>query len=409
MANKGLKSLSESLPNFSNQALENAINDLKIGWVAKSIQLDTDIENNIILTASQKNDLKDTINNIGYLNAGGFLGDLLRHTNTIIDGSILPIDNTVANPTVGTFLEILQLVQSVQSLVPDLLGVTAEEKSRGVNDHLGTLNNIFIATEDSSQPTFTSIRDSIIFITNASLATEALLETAIDNLSAFLNEVVGDSTDFQQTLDGFATAVATANTNFDTALQAQPYAIKRSQLILDRDSINSQVSLENSNLTDIRTYTETLADNISFTSLAEDEKLRKLMANVAQDSNWISYFNNFEEDQFNLNPIYNTDADSSKEGIINAVLVSRGLPDVVDFNDVEAVANKAIRDDRIDTAGFSSLTPGEIIRRSLTQLSLDTFGNLLNQSERLLNNLNKRDRDIVRQQLDLNQETDTLS
>mgnify|MGYP003317104697 CR=1 FL=1 len=69
---------------------------------------------------------------------------------------------------------------------------------------------------------FTSIRDSIIFITNASLATEALLETAIDNLSAFLNEVVGDSTDFQQTLDGFATAVATANTNFDTALQAQP-------------------------------------------------------------------------------------------------------------------------------------------------------------------------------------------
>ena len=168
MANKGLKSLSESLPNFSNQALENAINDLKIGWVTKSIQLDTDIENNIILTASQKNDLKDTINNIGYLNAGGFLGDLLRHTNTIIDGSILPIDNTVANPTVGTFLEILQLVQSLQSLVPDLLGVTAEEKSRGVNDHLGTLNNIFIATEDSSQPTFTSIRDSIIFITNAS-------------------------------------------------------------------------------------------------------------------------------------------------------------------------------------------------------------------------------------------------
>ena len=82
---------------------------------------------------------------------------------------------------------------------------------------------------------------------------------------------------------------------------------------------------------------------------------------------------------------------------------------MVDFNDVEAVANKAIRDDRIDTAGFSSLTPGEIIRRSLTQLSLDTFGNLLNQSERLLNNLNKRDRDIVRQQLDLNQETDTLS
>jgi hypothetical protein len=64
MANKGLKSLVESEPNFSNQALENAINELKIGWVTKSFTLDTDIEDNIVLSTSQKNDVKDTINNI---------------------------------------------------------------------------------------------------------------------------------------------------------------------------------------------------------------------------------------------------------------------------------------------------------------------------------------------------------
>ena len=62
--NKGLKSLAESTPNFSNQALENSINELKIGWVAKSIELDTAITNNSVLTTTQKNDVKDTINNV---------------------------------------------------------------------------------------------------------------------------------------------------------------------------------------------------------------------------------------------------------------------------------------------------------------------------------------------------------
>ena len=30
---KGLKTLVENTPDFSNQALENAVNELKIGWV----------------------------------------------------------------------------------------------------------------------------------------------------------------------------------------------------------------------------------------------------------------------------------------------------------------------------------------------------------------------------------------
>ena len=61
MANKGLLSLAESDPNFSNQALENAIDQLKIGWVSKSIDLDTAIADNTVLTTSQKTDLKRTL------------------------------------------------------------------------------------------------------------------------------------------------------------------------------------------------------------------------------------------------------------------------------------------------------------------------------------------------------------
>ena len=84
--NKGLASLADNQPNFSNQALENAITELKLGWAIKSSELDTAIQDNNVLTTSQKNDLKDDINNIAHLNIGRVLGDLIRHTNTILDG-----------------------------------------------------------------------------------------------------------------------------------------------------------------------------------------------------------------------------------------------------------------------------------------------------------------------------------
>ena len=52
--NKGLLSLVENTPNFSNQALENAVDTLKVGWVIKSSHLDS-LTYTTILTASQKN------------------------------------------------------------------------------------------------------------------------------------------------------------------------------------------------------------------------------------------------------------------------------------------------------------------------------------------------------------------
>jgi len=410
--NKGLKSLAEASPNFSNQALENAINELKIGWASKSIELDTAIENNSVLTTSQKNDLKDTINNVAYLNVGRYLGDMVRHTNKILDGSIIPGDSAVVTEDngQGTFLEILQSVQSLQSTIPELFGVPAAEKNRSVDDHLGILNNKFTSTDDSSRPIFTTLKESIIFINAAALSADTDLQTAIDNLKSFINSVVADSTDFQQTLDTFATAVATAATSFDTALQTHPYSIKRTQMIVDREKIVTQLTLENSNITTIRTYTETLSDNSAYVSLAEDSELRKLMAKVAQDANWQEYFNSYDTNEENINPIYNTENDSNKSAIIDQVLADSGLPDVIDHLDLEAVADKSERDDRIDTKNYDRYTTEQRITKSCEQLGLTTANRSIgDQSKRLLDNMNQHDRDLIARQLDLNESSNTLS
>ncbi len=407
--NKGLKSIAESSPNFSNQALENAVDTLKVGWVIKSSQLDTDIQNNTVLTTSQKNDLKDDINNLTHINIGRTLGDLIRHSASIIDGSIVPVD-PADNPVAHTFLEILQNVQTIQGLVPEIQGVPASEKSRDVNDHLGTLNNIFVTTEDSTAPVFTSLLESINFIVTANLATETALETAYDDLRNFINGVVGDSTDFQQTLDTFATAVATAHTNFNNALAAEPLLTHKNNLIAMREKINVQVALENSNLTSILTFVDTLSSNLSFSALAEDSELRKVMANVAQNTNWQTYFNDYEANQANLNPVYTTDTDSDKSAIIDQVLAGSGLPDVTDATDLAAVANKAQRDSRINTANYDRFTVEQQITKSCEQLGITTANRTINSlSNTLLNNMNQHDRDEIAKQLDLNESADTLS
>ncbi len=410
--NKGLASLADNQPNFSNQALENAVNTLKVGWVTKSFELDSVIASNGVLTTSQKNDLKDDINNVTHLNLGRTLGDLLRHTATIIDGSIIPgnADITSGPNGQGTFLEILGSVQGLQITIPSLNGVPASDKKRAVNDHLGTLNNIFLETEDSSAPVFTSLLESINFIVTADLATETALETAYDNLKAFINSVEGDSTDFQQTLDTFATAVATAHTNLNNALAAQPLLTHKNNLIAQREKINVQVALENSNITGLRTYVESLTNNLAFTSMASDPTLRRLMTKVAQNKQWQTYFENYENEQDNLNPIYTTDTDSDKGTLVDQIYANSGLPDVLESFDLVAVAEKAQRDSRIDTAGFDSLTESQIITKACEQVGIVTANrDIFGLSESLLNNMNQHDRDEIARRLDLNESANTLS
>ena len=406
--NKGFLSIVENTPNFSNQALENSVGTLKLGWVLKSSQLDSLIVTNSILTASQKTDLKADINNLSHINLGRVLGDLIRHSATIIDATIIPVGTNETQTE--TFLSILQNVQTVQGLIPELYGVPAEDKARAVNDHLGTINNIFVDTEDSSAPVFTSLLESINFIVTANLATETALETAYTNLINFINDMVADSTDFQTTLDSLAAAVATAHTNLNTALAAEPLLTHKNRLITMMNEINAQITLENANLVGLETFIETLSSNQSFASLAEDTTLRRLMSKVAQDKNWQTYFEDYETNQNNLNPIYTTNTDSDKDAIIDQVLADSGLPDVTDATDFEAVAAKARRDDRIDTAGYDRLTVEKQISDASKQLLITTANRtIFSLSNTLLNNMNKRDRDKIAKQLDLNQSANTLS
>tara|TARA_R110001592_G_scaffold9047_3_gene48506 strand:+ start:304 stop:1545 length:1242 start_codon:yes stop_codon:yes gene_type:complete len=409
---KGLKTLAGTTPNFSNQNLENAVNSLKIGWVTKTFTLDTAIKTNNVLTDTQKNDARLTINNQPHLNIGRYMNDLLDHTGSILDGSIIPGDITIetTDQGQGTFIEILQTIHGLQTLIPELYGVSAGEFSRDVNDHLGTLNNKFLETEDSSQPVLTSLKESISFIHANTVATDTAYQAALTNMTNFVDSVVADSTDFQQTLNTFATAVATAATNFNTALAAEPYLTKRTLLIADNEAIDVQVTLEKANCSSLRTYIESLTNHLSFTSLAEDDQLRLLMTRISQNANWKKYFIDYEENLANINPIYTTSTDSNKSSIIDAVLRDSGLPDVLDFVELEGVANKAKRDSRIDTAGYDKLTAEQVIADACKQLNIDTANrSVYNQSESLLNNLNARDREIIAEQLDLNEDADTLS
>ena len=423
--NKGLKSLVESTPNFSNQALENAINEIKAvdkddghQFILSQFAVDEAIRDNTVLTQTQKNDALETLYNAQpHLQIGRYLTDIIRHTNTILDGSIIP-----GNPDVvtgedgqGTFSEILQLVQGLQQTIPAQFGLTAAEQSKDVNDHLGSLNNIFTTTDDSSAPVFTRLKRIMELIDTNSRTTSAL-NLAISNtatanfaIKTFLAGVVADSTDFQTTLDNRINTAVGFYSTLQTRLSEIP-GDPTTDLVAIREEINVQVALENTNLTGILDYVSTLSDNIAFTSLAEDDTLRDLMANVAQNTNWQTYFTNYDQEKANSNPIYTTNTDSDKSSIIDQVLADSGLPDVTDPTDLEAVAAKAQRDTRIDTANYDRFNTERKIIKSCEQLGITTSNRTLSALSRtLLNNMNQHDRDEIARQLDLNESANTLT
>jgi len=420
---KGLKTLAENTPDFSNQALGNAINDIKTkvnsDWVTRTFDVDQAIEDNNVLTLTQKNDVKETINNVPHLNIGRYLNDVIRHTNTILDGTII----VRANPDVEdvpTFLEILQTVQSIQTLIPSLFDVTAGEKNRDVNDHFGTLNKIFSETEDSSKPVLESITEHLLTLNRHNvnaIKDDGDIEVALDNLKNFIDSVVADSTDFQQTLNTYATQVNLGFRGINLfLLNAGIYGENTdiqalgTGLIADREKVVTQMNLEISNLSGIRDYVNGLTNHMGYTSLAEDEELRKLMVNLSQNANWKNYFVDYTSNWANLNPMYNTNTDSDKASVIDRVLRDAGLPDVVDHVNLDGVANKAKKDDRINTENFDSYMVETIITKCCEQLGISTTNrSVFHQSELLLNNLNDRDRQKIADALDLNESSNTLS
>lgn len=422
---KGLSSLANATPNFSNQALENAINDIKAidkddghQFILSQFLLDTAIHNNTVLTTSQKNDVLDTLYGAQpHLQIGRYLSDTIRHTNTIIDGSIIPGDPNIVTGEQGQgkFIEILQMVQGLQSSIPEVYGVTAANKARSVNDHFGILNNMFATSEDSTTPVFPRLKEIMQLIDTTSRTTGTLnlaitnAATANLNLRTFLSGIRDDSTDFQTTLDNRVNSVVTMFSTLNTRI-AQIPGDPTVDLISIRDRIVTQQTLENSNITSLRTYTETVSNNSAFSALAEDPNLRKLLAKVAQNADWQNYFNQYEKNQSYQNPIYTTNTDSDKSSTIDLVLASRGLPDVTDHFDFISVAKKATQDSRIDTKNFDLLTTEEIITKSCEQLGIITSNRLVeDQSRSLLENMNNNDRQVIADELDQNEDVETLS
>ena len=421
--NKGLASLIDTDPNLSNQAQENAINDIKAvdkddgyQFIKSQFDVDTAIHNNTVLTASQKNDALATIYAAQpHLQIGRYLNDTIRHTNTILDGSIMPFDPTLETKTF-TFIEALQTVDALQTTIPQILGVPASTKSRGVNDHFGLLNNMFTRSEDSTQPVFTRLKELMQLIdttarTNGTLATgTAAVRYSNTQLVTFLAGVRDDSTDFQTTLDNrvnqSAGNMASLNTRIGDAIQGDIIA----ELVSIRDKIVTQQTLENSNIVSLRTYIESITNNDALAGLAEDKDMRELLTKVAQNTLWQNYYNDYETNKARLNPVYEISTDSDKSSVIDAVLQSRGLPDVSDYLDFAAVANKTKRDDRIDTKNYDLYSDEQIITKSCEQLGIVTANRSIeDQSNSLLNNMNERDRSVVATELDQNEDVNTLS
>jgi hypothetical protein len=176
-----------------------------------------------------------------------------------------------------------------------------------------------------------------------------------------------------------------------------------------REEIENQKLLEISNLSGIRTYVESLTNHFTYTSLAEDTSMQNLLMNVSQNEDWKNYFKNYDTEFAKLNPKYIANTDSDKASIIERTLKEQGLPDVLDHIDIDLVANKAMKNSRIDTAGFAKLTANQIIKKCCEQLNLRTDGIVYQQSERLLNNLNAHDRQVIADAIDSNEDADTLS
>ena len=193
-------------------------------------------------------------------------------------------------------------------------------------------------------------------------------------------------------------------------MQLGEYASRRTQLINDRNSIVTQQTLENSNIISLRTYIESITNNDTLAGLAENKDLRELLTNVSQNTAWQNYYNDYETNVSRLNPVYEISTDSDKSSVIDAVLQSRGLPDVTNYLDFPAVANKAKRDTRIDVKNYDFYSIEQIITKSCEQLGIITANRIIqDQSNILLNNMNDNDRAIVANELDLNESTNTLS
>ena len=403
MIKQGLKSLASNTPNFNNNAVSVMIADTNLGYASASYDLAKTIRNNSVLTTSQKNDVKSTVNTKPYLNIGQLFDDLDIHTDKILTGELG--DETVSGSNDrGTFLEHMQLVDSIQSLVPSLFGNTASAIAKGEDDYFGTLRL-------SINANMNLIRDNLKSINNASMSADTNYRTACTNLKNFIESTKDDSTDFQQTLNTFASAVATAQNSLDIALANEPFLTMKNTLISNRDIINDQITKEIANLGAIRSYTKSLVEIQSYTSLAENTKLNDLIKQSSGSTAWQDYYSKYNERKAQSNPLFDTTSDSTSDVIVEQVLRVRGLPDVTNSLDLESVRVKLLKDVRISSKiSTKDKTTAQLIEDGCRFVGIETQGlDVYNQSRLLLANMNENDIKLIKEELANNQSVNTLT
>jgi hypothetical protein len=207
-------------------------------------------------------------------------------------------------------------------------------------------------------------------------------------------------------------AFEAASNNFNIVLSTTAYSRQKTILIENRSIIQEQITKEKNNLGSIRTYSESLANLITYQGLSRNDTIRDLLSKTAQTPAWNDYFENYQTRFDQQNPIYNNSmSDSATEEIINTALRLKGLPDVKDYVDLVSVARKALRDVRLKTKiNDSGKNAIQIIKESCEKLGINIAGkDVYAQSESLLRNMNDNDREIVKQELSLHQQVNTLS
>jgi hypothetical protein len=409
--NKGLKTLADNTPNFSGASTQTLIDavigaDSTTNFASRVYYLIHKAEASADITNAQRADLNDSLDVQSHLNTGRYFYNLEQQTANILNGSLGEPD---IEGTTGTFLEHLALAQSFTGTIPSLLGVTADSLNKGLAGHFGTLNG----TVDAS---LRSLKETVDRITSFVLSEDTAYQSAVQAVSDFIDTMDGSSTTDISTYNALLSALETASNNFNTALTAGYLSADRTVLINVRTAVNTQITLEQTNLSTINTYEATLNNTASYLNFAGDADVRSLLIRASQNADWKSYFENYETNIASDNPIFNTtQADSSTESVIDTVLRMRGLPDVTDYVDVDSVAKKATRDTRLagqlTYAGVIAGSVSEnIIKKACGLLGLTTANrDVYAQSKSLLENMTQHDRDTVQRELNLYNDVNTLS
>jgi hypothetical protein len=397
---QGLSSVANSDPGFSNNKIVSLINNANINFVIPTYNVAQQVGQSTVITASQASDIYNTMETQGYLNIGRYLLNLKNHTNAILTGQLG--QELIPGQGSGSFLDHLSLVNGMQGAHQYLYGTHAGTSNKGINDHFGsvagTLDQYII-----------EIQSTVEKIHAIGLAEETNYSNAATGIANYV-QTLADSTAYDSTtLYSLLNTFKSAADAFNDKLSDPAYVNLKNKLLADRNAINYQLDLEFNNLSSINTYSTGLINTIKYQGMASNSDIAKLIANTAGNTSWQDYFSNYQSRLQQVNPKFVNNNDLTEA--INQELKIKGLPDVTDSNNLQAVSYKASKDTRFTgKVTFAGRTVGQIIADCCDVLGISTTGlNTYGQSQILLQNMNNNDIEIIKNQILNSQQATTLS